>query len=30
MGIMVIIEKGSRGGIDPKRKATYWKWIMPD
>jgi hypothetical protein len=30
MGIMVIMEKGSRGGIDPKRKATYWKWIMPD
>jgi hypothetical protein len=30
MGIMVMIKKGARGDAGSKRKATYWKWIMPD
>jgi hypothetical protein len=29
MGIICMIEKGSRGGTDPKRNATVWKWVKP-
>ena len=29
MGIICMIEKGSRGGTDPKRNATVWKWLLP-